>query len=85
MFEPCFSQRHESLRDNGALRHAQSQSPAKLARAGAALPIVYAAPGLGIGGFAANLAPVTLGNIVGGSGLVGLVALVYWIIYIRKP
>ena len=40
------------------------------------------AAGLGIGGFAANLAPVTLGNIVGGSGLV---ALVYWIIYIRKP
>jgi formate/nitrite transporter FocA (FNT family) len=29
----------------------------------------------------ANLLPVTLGNIVGGAGMVGLV---YWFIYIRK-
>lgn len=29
----------------------------------------------------ANLVPVTLGNIVGGSGLVGLV---YWFVYLRK-
>lgn len=32
--------------------------------------------------FAANLVPVTLGNIIGGSVLV---ALVYWIAYLRKP
>jgi formate transporter len=30
----------------------------------------------------ANLLPVTLGNIIGGSVMVGLV---YWFIYIRKP
>lgn len=38
-------------------------------------------PALTIGGFAGNLIPVTLGNIIGGSGFV---ALVYWIIYLRK-
>jgi formate transporter len=32
--------------------------------------------------FIANLLPVTIGNIIGGSVLVGLV---YWFIYIRKP
>jgi formate transporter FocA len=32
--------------------------------------------------FIANLIPVTIGNIIGGSVLVGLV---YWFIYIRKP
>jgi formate transporter len=32
--------------------------------------------------FLANLLPVTLGNIIGGSMMVGLV---YWFIYIRKP
>ncbi len=31
--------------------------------------------------FLANLAPVTIGNIIGGSAMVGLV---YWFIYIRK-
>jgi formate transporter len=30
----------------------------------------------------ANLLPVTIGNVIGGSVLVGLV---YWFIYIRKP
>ncbi|MBT5435111.1 MAG: formate/nitrite transporter family protein [Rhodospirillaceae bacterium] len=37
---------------------------------------------LGFGGLVANLIPVTLGNIVGGGVLVGLV---YWFIYLRKP
>lgn len=32
--------------------------------------------------FHANLLPVTIGNIIGGSALVGLI---YWFIYIRKP
>lgn len=32
--------------------------------------------------FVANLLPVTIGNIIGGSVMVGLV---YWFIYIRKP
>jgi formate transporter len=35
-----------------------------------------------IGGMFANLVPVTAGNIIGGSGCV---ALVYWIVYLRKP
>lgn len=42
-------------------------------------PADYAA--LGIAGIAANLVPVTLGNILGGGGLVGLV---YWFVYLRK-
>ncbi len=33
-------------------------------------------------GFAGNLLPVTLSNLVGGAGIVGLV---YWIIYRRNP
>jgi formate transporter len=32
--------------------------------------------------FLANLLPVTIGNIIGGSVMVGLV---YWFIYIRQP
>jgi len=36
---------------------------------------------IGLGGFLGNLIPVTLGNIVGG-GI--LVALVYWLIYLRQ-
>jgi formate/nitrite transporter len=40
------------------------------------------AAGLGWAGFAANLVPVTLGNIVGGSGMV---AAVYYLIYRRPP
>ena len=38
--------------------------------------------GLDLGGLIGNLIPVTLGNIVGGSGLV---AFVYWLIYRRRP
>tara|TARA_R110002049_G_scaffold137560_3_gene297584 strand:- start:982 stop:1827 length:846 start_codon:yes stop_codon:yes gene_type:complete len=37
-------------------------------------------PAITLGGFAGNLVPVILGNLVGGSVLVGLV---YWVIYIR--
>ena len=40
------------------------------------------ADGVTVGGFLGNLAPVSLGNIVGGSGFV---AFVYWIVYLRKP
>ena len=47
--------------------------------------IIGAAPGdyaaLTLGGFAANLVPVTIGNIVGGGLLVGAV---YWFVYLRK-
>ena len=32
-------------------------------------------------GLVDNLIPVTLGNIIGGSGVVGLV---YWFVYLRK-
>ncbi len=39
-------------------------------------------PAIGFGGLLANLVPVTLGNIVGGGVLVGLV---YWFIYLRRP
>lgn len=43
------------------------------------LGLLRGAEGVGIGGFLfANLLPVTLGNIVGGAGLVGLV---YWLCY----
>ena len=38
-------------------------------------------PALTVGGLVGNLIPVTLGNIIGGAGFV---ALVYWIIYLRK-
>jgi formate transporter len=37
-------------------------------------------PAITLGGFIGNLVPVILGNLVGGSVLVGLV---YWVIYIR--
>ncbi len=48
------------------------------------IPIGMLAQGGGIDAVAliANLVPVTLGNIVGGSGLV---ALTYWMIYLRHP
>ncbi len=36
--------------------------------------------GIGTAALIANLVPVTLGNIVGGSGLV---ALTYWLVYLR--
>ncbi len=40
------------------------------------------ADGVTVGSFLGNLVPVTLGNIVGGSVFV---ALVYWVIYLRRP
>lgn len=48
------------------------------------VPIGALQPGstIGAAGFIANLLPVTVGNIVGG-GL--LVALVYWLVYLRRP
>jgi formate/nitrite transporter FocA (FNT family) len=48
------------------------------------IPIGMLAQGGGIdaGALIANLVPVTLGNILGGSGLV---ALTYWMIYLRHP
>ena len=36
---------------------------------------------LSLAGMARNLVPVTLGNVVGGGGLVGGM---YWFIYLRK-
>jgi formate/nitrite transporter len=46
------------------------------------IPIgMLAGAGLDLGGFFGNLVPVTLGNIVGGSGFV---ALVYWLVYLRE-
>lgn len=51
----------------------------------AADPALHALPGaaaVGWGAMAGNLAPVIAGNLVGGSVLV---ALVYWVIYLRKP
>ena len=46
------------------------------------IPLGMAAgAGLDLGGFIANLVPVTLGNIVGGSVFV---ALIYWICYLRE-
>ncbi|MGE0724417.1 MAG: formate/nitrite transporter family protein [Alphaproteobacteria bacterium] len=38
-------------------------------------------PALGLGGLVANLVPVTLGNVIGGGVLVGLV---YWFVYLRR-
>jgi formate/nitrite transporter FocA (FNT family) len=34
------------------------------------------------GFFLRNLLPVTIGNIIGGAGMVGLI---YWFVYLRKP
>lgn len=47
------------------------------------IPIGALQPGSSItlAGFLSNIIPVTLGNIVGGSALV---ALVYWLVYLRK-
>ena len=45
------------------------------------IPIgMIAAGAVDVGGFVANLVPVTLGNIVGGSAFV---ALTYWLVYLR--
>ncbi len=48
------------------------------------IPIGMLAEGSGIdlAALLANLLPVTLGNIIGGSGLV---ALTYWLVYLRRP
>jgi formate/nitrite transporter len=46
------------------------------------LAMLADAEGVTLGGFAANLACVTLGNVVGGGLLVGLV---YWAAYLRHP
>ena len=43
--------------------------------------MLQAGSGVAVGDFLWNLMPVTLGNIVGGSGFVGLV---YWLVYLRK-
>jgi formate transporter len=47
------------------------------------IPVGYlaGASGVTLDGFISNLIPVTLGNIVGGGVLV---ALVYWVVYLRK-
>lgn len=54
-------------------------------------PAAYWAPGgpeparydaVALDGLLANLVPVTLGNLVGGAVLVGLV---YWVVYLRRP
>ncbi len=44
------------------------------------LGMIAAGEGLNLAALFANLVPVTLGNIVGGSGLV---ALTYWLVYLR--
>jgi formate/nitrite transporter FocA (FNT family) len=44
------------------------------------IAMLAGAKGVTLAGFAHNLVPVTLGNIVGGGVLV---ALVYWLIYLR--
>jgi formate transporter len=46
------------------------------------LAMLAGAEGVTLGGFVVNLIPVTLGNIVGGGLLVGLV---YWAVYLRHP
>jgi len=38
-------------------------------------------PGIDVAGFVGNVVPVTIGNIIGGGGFV---ALVYWIVYLKK-
>jgi len=43
--------------------------------------MLAAGQGIDVAALIANLVPVTLGNIVGGSGLV---ALVYWLVYLRN-
>ena len=46
-----------------------------------ASPTVSGAESLNVAGFLHNLIPVTLGNLLGGAGLVGLV---FWVIYRRE-
>ncbi len=54
-------------------------APAEFWSAAGVSPADY--PALGLDDLVANLIPVTLGNIVGGGGFVGLV---YWFIYLRR-
>jgi formate/nitrite transporter FocA (FNT family) len=56
------------LRDNPAVLQAAGKTVEQLSK-------------LTLRGFFANLLPVTLGNIVGGAGLV---AIVYWFVYLRR-
>jgi formate/nitrite transporter FocA (FNT family) len=44
--------------------------------------MLAAGTGIDLAALLRNLLPVTLGNIVGGSGLV---ALTYWLAYLRSP
>jgi formate/nitrite transporter len=44
------------------------------------LGMLLGGQGVGLSGFVGNLLPVTLGNLAGGAGMVGLV---YWVIYRR--
>lgn len=44
--------------------------------------ILHGVEGVGTSGFLANLVPVTIGNVVGGGGLVGLA---YWLCYRWRP
>jgi formate/nitrite transporter len=44
--------------------------------------MLHGVEGVGVGGLLANLVPVTLGNVVGGGGLV---ALAYWLCYRWRP
>lgn len=39
-------------------------------------------PDLTIEGFVGNLIPVTIGNMIGGAVMVGIV---YWFVYLRRP
>jgi formate/nitrite transporter len=39
-------------------------------------------PNVTLGGFIANLVPVTIGNVIGGAVMVGIV---YWFVYLREP
>ena len=61
----------------------QTIGPLELARTQALITRFFPPPPaavLDIGGFFSNLAPVTLGNMIGGGILVGAV---YWFIYLR--
>lgn len=44
--------------------------------------MLHGVEGVGVGGFLANLVPVTIGNVMGGGGLVGLA---YWLCYRWRP
>ena len=44
--------------------------------------MLWSGSGIDVTGFIGNLIPVTLGNVVGGSGFV---ALIYWLVYLYQP